>query len=693
VNKPVNTPVYPATRRDEAVDDYFGTKVADPYRWLEDDNSEEVKAWVEAQNKVTFAYLEGIPERDAIRRRLTSLWNYEKFMWPFEQGGRYFYLRNTGLQDQFVLYVADGLREPARVLLDPNTLSEDGTVSLTGLDVTEDGSLMAYALSEAGSDWQVWKVRDVASGKDLADEVRWSKVAGASWLKDGSGFFYSCFDEPTDDNLLKASNKNHKVCLHLLGTPQSDDRLIYARPDQPEWYLRPNVTDDGRWLLIHATHGTRPETAVFLKDLERPRSEVVPLLGEMDADHTVIGNDSDTFFVHTARDAPRYRLVAMDYGAGSEMRELIPEAGGRDVMHQVSFVGGRFFVNWMRDAHSAVEIFDGQGRRVKQLRLPGLGTAVGFNGRPASKETFYVFTSFGYPATIYRYDFETGRSSVWRRPKVDFDPAAWETMQVFYASKDGTRVPMFIVHRHGLERDGTHPTLLLGYGGFGVSITPFFSLSALVWLEMGGVLAVANLRGGGEYGREWQDAGRLTNKQNVFDDFIAAAEHLIEQGYTSAPKLAIQGGSNGGLLVGACLTQRPDLFGACLPAVGVLDMLRFHRFTLGWGWTSDYGSSDTQEGFETLIKYSPLHNVKNGTRYPATLITTGDHDDRVVPAHSFKFAATLQAAQAGEAPALIRVETRAGHGMGKPTAKIIEENVDSWGFLVRALNIDLPPGF
>ncbi|HET8714439.1 MAG TPA: prolyl oligopeptidase family serine peptidase, partial [Holophagaceae bacterium] len=580
--------VYPQTRKDGTVDNYFGTKVADPYRWLEDDNSAETKAWVEAQNKVSFGYLGQIPERKAILDRLTKLYDYEKFSTPVQHGGRYFFTYNTGLEPQAKLYWSEGLHGAPQVLLDPNTLSKDGTVAISEIGLTQDGTKVAYALAEAGSDWITWHVRDVASGKDLADVIHWSKAGGASWLKDGSGFYYSRFDAPKPGDTLKGINQNHQVFFHKLGTPQSEDRLIYKRPDHPDWYLGGDVTEDGRWLVISAGKGTDPKSSLFIQDLSKPGSEVKPLLDAMDASYRVIGNEGDTFFVLTDKDAPRYRLIAVraDAPAQAHWKELIPEAPGRDVLEQVSLVGNRFVATWMHDAHTRVSFHGLDGKAAGDLGLPAIGTASGFGGERKDMETFYAFTSFTYPTAIYRYDFKTGKNEVFKAPKVDFDPAAYETKQVFYPSKDGTKIPMFLTYRKGLKLDGANPTLLYGYGGFNIPLTPSFSATRIAWLDMGGVFAVANLRGGGEYGMDWYNAGRLKNKQNVFDDFISAAEWLIKEKYTSTPKLAIQGGSNGGLLIGACETQRPDLFGACLPAVGVMDMLRFHLFTLGWGWKS-----------------------------------------------------------------------------------------------------------
>ena len=682
---------YPETRRDAVVDDYFGTKVADPYRWLEDDNAPDTKAWVEAQNKVTRAYLDAIPERGAIKARLTKLWNYERFGVPFKRGGHYFYNRNDGLQNQAVLFVTETLKESGRILLDPNTLSKDGTIALSGISASEDGKLLAYGISVGGSDWITWKVRDVATGKDLDDEIKWSKFSGASWMKDGSGFYYSAYTAPKAGDAMKGVNKNQKVYFHKIGTKQAQDMLVYERPDHPDWGLRAQVTEDGRWLLIHQSEGTETKNRVFLKDFSQPGSAIEPFLDHFDADYSVIGNDEDLFYVSTDKDAPRHKLVAIrrDKPESKDWKTLI--AQGKDVMGAVDLIDNRLIVVWMHDANEKVEIFSLDGKKQRDIKLPTLGTVGGFSGRRHDKEGFYAFTSFTYPSTVYRFDFTTGKSSVFKRPKVDFKPNAFETKQVFFKSKDGTKIPMFLVSKKGLKLDGQNPTLLYGYGGFDISLTPSFGVQTLQWLEMGGVFALANLRGGGEYGSEWHDAGRLKQKQNVFDDFISAAEWLISHKYTSTPKLAIRGGSNGGLLVGAAMTQRPDLFGVCLPHVGVMDMLRFHKFTIGWAWKSDYGSSETKEDFDTLIKYSPLQNLKPGVKYPPTLVFTGDHDDRVVPAHSFKFAAQLQADQTGAAPTLIRIETNAGHGAGKPTAKLIDEAADEWAFAVKNLGMKISP--
>ncbi len=680
---------YPETRRDGVVDDYFGTQVADPYRWLEDDNAADTKDWVMAQNKVTRAYLEAIPGREAIKTRLTKLWNYERFGVPFKRGGSYFYNRNDGLQNQAVLFVTPDLKEGGRVLLDPNTLSKDGTIALNSISASEDGKLLAYGISVGGSDWVTWKVRDVVTGQDLADEIKWSKFSGASWAKDGSGFYYSAYAVPKEGDALKGVNKNQKVYFHKIGTTQGQDQLVYERPDHPDWGLGAYLSEDGRWLFIQQSEGTENKNRLFLKDLSKPGSAIEPFLDHFDADYTVIGNDGDLFYVSTDKDAPRHRLVAIRRGQpeSQDWKTIIPQS--KDVLQAVDLIDDRLVVVWMHDAHEKVEIFGLDGKKQRDIALPALGTVGSLSGRRQDREGFYAFTSFTYPSTVYRFDFKTGKSSVFKRPKVDFNPGDFETEQVFYPSKDGTKIPMFLVHKKGVKLNGQNPTLLYGYGGFDISLTPAFGVQTLTWLEMGGVYALANLRGGGEYGSEWHDAGRLLKKQNVFDDFIAAGEWLIKNKYTCTPKLAIRGGSNGGLLVGACMTQRPDLFGVALAHVGVMDMLRFHKFTIGWAWKSDYGSSETKEGFGNLIKFSPLQNLKPGVKYPPTLVFTGDHDDRVVPAHSFKFAAQLQADQAGPAPTLIRIETNAGHGAGKPTTKLIDEAADEWAFTARNLGMKI----
>jgi prolyl oligopeptidase len=679
---------YPQAKKTDVVHDYSGMKVADPYNWLEDTNSAETKAWVEAENKVTFGYLEQIPARARIKDRLTKLWNYERFTVPRMEGGRYFYSRNTGLQNQNVIYTQASLAGDPMMLLDPNTLAKDGTVALSSYAISDDGKLMVYGIQDAGSDWVQWKVKEVATGKDLPDHIRWSKFSGASWTKDGSGFFYSRYDEPKGESALTGANYFQKLYFHKLGTAQADDVLVYERKDQKEWGFQGEVTDDGRYLVVSIWQGTEPKNRTYYKDLKDANAKVVPLLDDFDAEYEFIDNDGPVFWFRTDNGAPRYRVIAVDTRKPEKAnwKTVIAESG--DTLDGINVVNNKFVANYLHDAHSAVKIYSLKGKLEQEIQLPGIGTAGGFGGKRSDKETFYSYTSFNTPTTIYRLDMKTLKSEVFRKPKVDFNPDDYETRQVFYTSKDGTKVPMFITAKKGLKLDGQNPTLLYGYGGFNISLTPTFSVANLVWMEMGGVYAVPNLRGGGEYGKAWHEAGMKANKQNVFDDFIAAAEWLIANKYTSTPKLAISGGSNGGLLVGAAVTQRPELFGAALPAVGVMDMLRFHKFTIGWGWVSDYGSPDKPEEFQYIAKYSPLHNIKPGTAYPPTLITTADHDDRVVPGHSFKYAATMQAAQAGPAPILIRIETRAGHGGGKPTSKIIEETADRWGFLVKTLGVE-----
>jgi len=678
---------YPPTNKTNVVDNYHGTAVADPYRWLEDDNAAATKAWVEAQNEVTFRYLNAIPGRAAIKARLTKLWNFERYGVPFKEGGRYFYSRNDGLQNQSVLYTVESLTATPRVLLDPNTLSTDGTIALTGMAVSDDGNLLAYGLSASGSDWEQWKVRDVRTGKDLADQLEWVKFSGASWRKDGSGFYYSRYDAPKSGDALKGVNKFHKLYFHRLGTEQSADVLVYERKDQPDWGFGGRVTDDGRYLIISVSEGTDPKNRVLYQDLTTPDAPVVELLMDFDASYDFVENDGSVFWFKTDLTAPRSRLIAIDVTqpARANWKEVIPQSA--DTLQGVSVVNQQFIAAYLKDARSVVKIFALDGKPVRDVALPGLGTVGGFGGKRGDTETFFSFTSFTTPGTIYRYDLSTVQSTLFRQPQLDFDAAACETKQVFYSSKDGTRIPMFLVYKRGLKLNGQNPTLLYGYGGFNISLTPGFSVGRAAWLEMGGVYALANLRGGGEYGEDWHQAGTKLRKQNVFDDFIAAAEWLVANRYTSPRKLAIQGGSNGGLLVGACMAQRPELFRAALPAVGVMDMLRFHKFTIGWAWSSDYGSADDADEFAALYAYSPYHNLKPGARYPSTMITTADHDDRVVPAHSFKFAARLQEYHRGRNPVLIRIDTKAGHGAGKPTTKQIEEKTDELAFLSQELGL------
>ncbi len=683
---------YPETRRVDHFDEYHGTKVADPYRWLEEDvrESKPVADWVEAQNKVTFAYLESIPQREKILQRLTKLWNYEKYGAPFKRGGRYYYYKNDGLQNQNVLYVLKSLDDEPRVLFDPNKWSKDGTVALAGTSFSDDGKYVAYGTADAGSDWRTWRVMEIDSGKVLDDELKWVKFSSPSWTKDSLGFYYGRFDEPKSGEAFQDLNINQQVFYHRVGTPQSKDELVYKRPDHPKWGFSTEVTEDGRYLIITIWKGTDDKYRVLYQDLSDKSAKPVELIDSFDNEYSFVGNDKTVFYFKTDLKAPKKRLIAIDVArpGRDQWREIIPEA--EETLSGISFLADTFVASYLKDARSQIKMYSMDGKFTREVELPGIGSAGGFGGRRDDTETFYSFSSFATPPSTYRYDMRTGQSTLLRQAKVDFNPEDYEVKQVFYKSKDGTRVPMFITHKRGIKLDGSHPTLLYGYGGFNISLTPGFAVSRLAWLEMGGVFALANLRGGGEYGEEWHQGGTKLNKQNVFDDFIAAAEWLIANKYTQTKKLAIQGGSNGGLLVGAVMTQRPELFGACLPAVGVMDMLRFHQFTAGRFWVDDYGSADDPNEFKALLAYSPYHNLKPDTHYPPTLITTADTDDRVVPGHSFKFAAALQAANTGTAPTLIRIETRAGHGAGKPTSKVIEEVADKWAFLVKTLGMKLP---
>lgn len=683
---------YPPTRQVDQVDDYHGTLVADPYRWLEEVDSPAALEWIAAQNELTFSFLEGIPARQKIRARLTELWDYPRASAPLQRGGRYFQLRNTGLQNQDVLYFMETLADAGRLLLDPNTLSPDGTVALTSWEASKDGRLLAYATSASGSDWLTWRVRQVDTGEDLSDLIEWSKFSSAAWLPDSSGFYYARYAEPAEGQAYAGVNYYQKLYLHRLGCPQEQDELVYERPDQKEWGFDPQVSEDGRYLVLHVWQGTDTRNRLFYRDLQSGQG-FVELIAELEAEYLFVGNDGPRFYLQTNLVAPRGRLVAVDVDNPDRQNwiTLIPESSDR--LESIKLVHDEFISVYLHDAYHQLKRFDLAGEPAGEIELPTLGSLVSLNGilslhgERQDDELFYAFHSFVFPPTVYRFDFDRGESELLFSPQIRCDFSLYETHQVFVDSKDGARVPLFLVHRRGLEKDGDNPVLLYGYGGFNISLTPMFAASRLVWLEMGGVLAYANLRGGGEYGEEWHQAGMIHNKQNVFADFIACAEYLVAQGFTKPSRLAIEGRSNGGLLVGACLTQRPDLFGAALPAVGVLDMLRFHKFTIGWAWVSDYGCSDDPAEFKSLYAYSPLHNIKVGSPYPATLITTGDHDDRVVPGHSFKFAAALQSAQAGEAPILIRIQTKAGHGFGKPTTILIEEQTDIWAFLVKALGI------
>jgi prolyl oligopeptidase len=684
---------YPSTRRVEQADDYHGTRVADPYRWLEEEDAPEVAQWVEAQNAVTQRYLAALPARAGLKERLTKLWDYPKYSAPQRYGKKYFYYENPGLKNQSVLYVQDRPGAPGRVVIDPNTLSADGTVALTALDVTRDGKLAVYGTAQSGSDWQQFQVRDVARGRDLPDTLRWIKFSGASWTDDGKGFFYSRYAEPKAGEALTGVNRNQQLYYHRLGRAQRADVLVYERPDEPDWGFGATVTDDGQYAVINVWQGTDERNRVYVIDLQNPRrpkvtSPVVKMFDKFDASYEYVGNVEQTFYFRTNSGAPRGRIIAVNINdlRESDWRTIVPE--GADALESARFVGGEIVATYLADAKSALRRFALDGTPRGEVALPGVGTVTEVAGRPGDKEFFYTFTTYLAPATVYRFNLARGTSAEYKRPTLAFDAARYETRQLFAKSKDGTRVPIFVTARKGVKLDGTNPTLLYSYGGFNVPMTPGFSPATLVWLEMGGVYAVANLRGGGEYGREWHEAGMFGRKQNVFDDFVAAAEHLVRQKYTTPARLAIQGGSNGGLLVGAAMTQRPELFGVALPSVGVMDMLRFHKFTIGWAWAAEYGSADKADEFKYLLAYSPLHNLKAGTRYPATLVTTADHDDRVVPGHSFKFAAALQSAQAKNGPpVLIRVDTKAGHGAGKPTAKRIEEIADVYAFAMENLGV------
>jgi prolyl oligopeptidase len=672
---------YPQARTVDQVDDYFGTKVEDPYRWMEDVDSPEVKAWIEQENLLTRCILDKVPGREALQRRLMDLIDFERYTPPVRKGTRYFYWHNTGLQNQSVLYWTEELDGAPNVLLDANTMSEDGTVAVNGLSISEDGRLAAYSIADAGSDWVKWHVREVATGVDLPDVVAWSKFSSASWLKDGSGFFYEGYDAPETD-ALKATNYFHKIFFHRLGTPQSEDRLVFHRPDDKEMNVGAAVTDDGRYLIIYQTKGSSPNNQLSVKDLEDLDAPAVEVVSLADAVYSPIDNDGTLFWIHTTFEAPNGRVVQVDLRdpAREKWKTVIAETSNN--LDSVGMVDEILIANYVADAQSMVELHARDGALLERLTLPAIGTVSGFGGGRTDKETFYQFSNFTRPATIYRLDMKSRRSTIFRQPQLSFDPGNYETQQIFYTSKDGTRVPMFLSYKKGLQRNGANPTLLYGYGGFNVSLLPEFSAGNLLWMEMGGIYAQPSLRGGGEYGEAWHLAGTRLQKQNVFDDFIAAAEWLIANNYTCPSKIGISGGSNGGLLVAACEIQRPDLFGAAIASVGVMDMLRFDKFTIGWAWKTDYGAPSEEEAeFQAIYRYSPLHNLRSGVSYPATLITTGDHDDRVFPAHSFKFAAAMQAAQAGERPVLIRIETRAGHGAGMPLTKRVEIIVDQLAFL------------
>ena len=676
---------YPPAAKGDVADDYFGMQVADPYRWLEDDNSPETADWVKAQNEVTEDYLSQIPFRNRIRERLADIWNYPRYSTPFREGDYFYFFKNDGLQNQAVLYRQKSLDDAPEIFLDPNTLSTDGTVALDGAYFSKDSKYMAYGVSRAGSDWTEFYVMDTETGKNLDDHLQWAKFSGAAW-KD-NGFFYSRYDDPGATGQFSKQNQFHKVYYHQVGTPQSADNLIYEDKEHPLRYINAQVTEDEEYLILAISEGTSGNELYF-KSLTQPYSRFIPLVKGFSNNNSVVDHYNGRLLVLTDKDASNYRLTSVSVTDPDTTKwiDVIPETV--ELLENVSTGGGKLFAFYLKDASARIVQLDYRGKPEKEIALPAIGTARGLEGKHNEKTLFYSFTSFTTPATIYRYDVETGQSVLFRQPELKFNPDDYEIKQVFYASKDETRVPMFIVHKKGIKMNGKNPVFLYAYGGFNISMTPSFSASRMLFLENGGVYALPNLRGGGEYGEEWHKAGMLEKKQNVFDDFIAAAEYLIREKYTSPEKLAINGGSNGGLLVGAVMTQRPELFRVALPAVGVLDMLRYQKFTIGWGWAVEYGKSDNEKDFGYLYQYSPLHNIKNGVSYPATLITTADHDDRVVPAHSFKFAATLQEKDKGNHPILIRIEPNAGHGAGKPLSKAIDEATDLWSFVFYHLGMN-----
>ncbi len=677
---------YPETAKDSNVlDDYHGTEIADPYRWLEIDTATNVKDWVLAQNETTTDYLSTIPYRDKIRDRYEDIFNYEKLSSPYKVGEYYFFQKNDGLQNQYVIYYQKGLDGEPAIFLDPNTMSDDGTSAVSLLGFSPDDKYVAYSVSEAGSDWSTIYVMEIASRKKMSDELKWVKFSGASWLADG--FYYSKYPTPKDGTELSAANDFHSIYFHKLGDDQTMDKLIFSNPKEPKRYHFGGVTEDKKYHIVYASSGT-DGFETYYKDLSKSNSEYVALFKGFDNKTTVVDHVDGNFLMKTDIDAPKYRLISVDLSnpAKENWKTIIPQT--EDLLVDVSTGGGKLWANYLKDVKTVIKRYDLDGTNELAVKLSGLGSASGFGGRKDDEHFFYTFSSFTQPATIYKYDIATNTSSQFYESKLKFDPSQFEEKQVFYTSKDGTKVPMFIVHKKGLELNGNNPTYLYAYGGFNVSLTPSFSTSRMILLENGGVFAMPNLRGGGEYGEEWHKAGMLDKKQNVFDDFIAAAEYLIANKYTNSEKLAIAGGSNGGLLVGAAMTQRPELFSVAFPAVGVMDMLRYHKFTVGWGWVPEYGSSDNKEDFENLLSYSPLHNLKPGVKYPSTMVSTADHDDRVVPAHSFKFGARLQECHEGENPVILRIDINAGHGAGKPTSKIIDEQADIWSFFF--FNTDSP---
>ena len=676
---------YPETRKDDVKDDYHGTSIADPYRWLEDDNSEETKAWVNEQNKVTNTYLAGIPYRDKVKKRLEELWNYPRYSSPTKKGEYYYFSKNDGLQNQSIIYRQKGLSGKPQVFFDPNKLSTDGTVALSSFTYSKKNKYIGYTVSMSGSDWQEAFVLDAASGKKLEDNVRFIKFSGLSWKGD-EGFYYSRYPEPDEKTKLSKQNQFHQVWYHKIGTPQSEDILIHKDDAHPLRNMNGGMTEDNRFLIINMSEGTSG-VEIWVKDTKDPNGKLSLLIPGFATNASIVTNVGDKLLVRTNEDAPNYKVVLVDPKNPSKENWKTVIAEKPEVLLGVGTGGGYMFANYLKDASTRVYQHRYDGKLVREIKLPGIGSAGGFGGDRENKEFFYTYSSFSYPPTIFRYDIETGKSTLFRRTEVKFDVSQFETKQVFFTSKDGTKVPMFLTYKKGLKLDGNNPVLIYGYGGFNIPSTPSFSVSNAFFMEQGGVYAVVNLRGGNEYGEKWHKAGMKENKQNVFDDFIGAAEHLVKEKYTNSSKIAIRGGSNGGLLVGAAMTQRPDLFKVAIPQVGVMDMLRYHKFTIGWAWAVEYGRADSADHFKYLVKYSPLHNLKPGVNYPATIVTTADHDDRVVPAHSFKYAAALQAAQAGNNPTLIRIETKAGHGAGKPTSKQIEEAADIWSFTMYNLGM------
>ena len=679
---------YPDSKPGKTVDTLHDIKVPDPYRWLEDLNSDQTSAWVKAQNSLTDSYLDAIPGRQALENHLTKLWNVERLGVPSFEGGSYFFSKNNGLQNQSVLYSSKSLDLEPTVLLDPNKLSKDGTVALNSYEVSPDGKYLAYSTSASGSDWVEWKVREIPSRKDLSDHLKWSKFSGVSWAKNSKGFYYGRFPTPKDGEEMMAQNIHKKIYFHEIGKPQSEDLLVYERPNQPKQGLYAWVTEDGKYLLIQVSQGTDTKNGLFYKDLSNSTSKVIELLSSFDASYDFITNLGSKFIIRTDLNAPKQKVISIDVNEPLSVRweTIIPES--TETLRSVSHIGGLFIANYLKDARTEIRRFKTDGNSLPPVKLPGLGTASGFEGKSDQTETFYYFTSFTSPGAVYRYDVTRNASTLLKAPKTQFDRDHYESRQIFATSRDGTKIPMFIVSKKNLKLDGNNPTLLYAYGGFNISLRPSYSPATIAWLDLGGIYVMANLRGGGEYGEEWHEAGMKLKKQNVFDDFIACAEHLISNKFTTSKKLSIAGGSNGGLLVGACMVQRPELYGACLPAVGVMDMLRFHKFTIGWAWQAEYGKPEDPEDFKNLLTYSPYHNLKP-SNYPATMVITSDHDDRVVPSHSYKFAAALQSAQNGFAPTLIRIESKAGHGAGTPTSKRIEAIVDKYAFLAKALGFEI----